>query len=562
MLRKLALWLVVVPVLVATLDAEAAIEHALSGGGRVHYLEPLREVERPPLLVFVEGRFWGLRPEQAPPLEAQFARPLRLEGVAVALLQHRPAPAVDPKAYAQDVAEGVAWIVSEADRLGFDPARVVLAGHGSGGQLAALVALDASYLAAHDLAPGVLRAVAPISALYDLESSKDVPKELFEYVARAYPSRSSRRQASPLRVARPTAVPLVALAAGADIPGLSHAGNAFTEALRAAGHANSEFFVAGGRDHFSVLGLGDERNNARDQIFALLGVGDRVAMTRETWDVRKYWRAPALSTAGFWQHEDLIETREPQPALDVWVNRYFASGGRGGVGGVNLPWHAIDLEAWLERSGRASAATRRWLVLTNARGEQAVLDREAVRAYRPVIVVGIGDEQNLFRIVDVYHTLRRTTWQQPEAERWLLARPLGGFVFFLEPPPPELVPTAFGFFALTPESFAVRAADPLAPVREAAADPALSQLLISDKACVSCHQVGGAGGRAGHLRATDGELVGGIAQALEDFPAEVWRRYIYDQLNVAAEIGASPAVLLPEQRGLLYRGIVRLREAR
>ena len=60
--------------------------------------------------------------------------------------------------------------------------------------------------------------------------------------------------------------------------------------------------------------------------------------------------------------------------------------------------------------------------------------------------------------------------------------------------------------------------------------------------------------------ARDSEIVGGFADSLESYPAEVWRRYIYDQLMVAAEIGASPVVLQPEVQELLYHGVVRARK--
>jgi acetyl esterase/lipase len=537
-------------------------DSVLPGGAQVRYLEPLREVEQPPLLVFVEASFWGLRPEQALPVERGFARPLRAEGAAVALVRHRAAPSKTPRQYAEDVAEGVAWLLAQAPRLGFDPARLVLAGHGSGGQLAALVTLDPTYLAAHGLGVENIQAVVPISSLYDLESSPGVPQELLDFAKRAYPSKSARRDASPARHLNPDAPQVLALAASSDIPGLRDAGRAFTAALREAGHPQSEVFGVGGRDHYTILGMDAAGNVARDHILALLGLGDRVAATREMWSVRAHWRTPQFSTAGFWEHADLVEAQQPSVELDAWVDRYFAMGGGGSVGGVNLPWQAIPLEAWLERIGPERAGSGRWLSVTNVRGERAVLDYEALRDYRPVIGIAVGDERELFRVVDLYHTLRRTTWQQKDPETWLMARPLGAFLFFLETPPPELLGSVFGLFALTPESFRLHADDPLAPVRVAAGDPALARLLITDKACVSCHQFGAAGGRAGHIRALDSRIVGGFAEPLESYPAEVWRRYVYDQFNVAAEIGASPVVLRPEIQELLYHGVVRAREER
>ena len=120
-------------------------------------------------------------------------------------------------------------------------------------------------------------------------------------------------------------------------------------------------------------------------------------------------------------------------------------------------------------------------------------------------------------------------------------------------PPPELVPSFFGLFALTPESFRRTPEDPLAPVR--ALDPELAQLVVAEKACVSCHTFHGVGGRTGHLRARDAVRVGGFGLALEEYPPEAWRRYVFEQLDVAAEIGATPVVLAPEAQKLLYEAV-------
>jgi hypothetical protein len=41
---------------------------------------------------------------------------------------------------------------------------------------------------------------------------------------------------------------------------------------------------------------------------------------------------------------------------------------------------------------------------------------------------------------------------------------------------------------------------------------------------------------------------GGEAMALESYPAEVWRRFIFDQVHVAKKIGAPPNVVSEEGR--------------
>jgi hypothetical protein len=171
-----------------------------------------------------------------------------------------------------------------------------------------------------------------------------------------------------------------------------------------------------------------------------------------------------------------------------------------------------------------------------------------------MVVVGLDDKRNLFEVVDLYSTRRRYTWRQPEPETWILARPLGGFLHFREQPPRELVSSVFGMFALTPESLSVSDQDPLAGLRTL--DPGLQEFLTRDKACVSCHRFRGVGARAGHIRASDGELVGGFGLPLEEYPPEAWRRYVFEQQDVAAEIGATPVDLTPEWQRVLHRAVV------
>jgi arylformamidase len=111
-------------------------------------LASTQSAERAPLLAFIAGRFWGIEQDSAYPLEQLVAAPLRAQGIAVALIRHRPAPAHTHPAFAQDAASAVAWLVAHAAELGVDAKRIFLAGHASGAHLAALIALDARYLAA------------------------------------------------------------------------------------------------------------------------------------------------------------------------------------------------------------------------------------------------------------------------------------------------------------------------------------------------------------------------------------------------------------------------------
>jgi acetyl esterase/lipase len=536
--------------------AERDVAYSENAGASLDYFPPFQAAGAPPLVVFVAGRFWGLPDERAPELGDLVVRALRSEGAAVALVRHRPAPR-PWREYGEDVAAALAWLLSQRERLGFDPARVFLAGHASGAQLAALVALDASYLGAHGLATSALAGVVPISGMYELDAADAMPAEFQARVAQAFPGAEARRDASPLRHARGDAPPFLVLAAGADVPSFGEAALGFSEALRKAGHPAAETFVVSATDHVSILQLSAPRNAALTHLLGFARLGPHPDEMAEMFAARRYWRDPTLSARGFWERRELVERFEADAEFEAWLARLLASGGRGAPRVGAAHFDAIPLEAWLDAEGIAPG---RWLLVTNARGEQAVLDLPALRPYQPVLVIGVDEEREPFRVIDLYHTLRRQTWSQPEPERWLLARPLGAFVHFRKPPPAELAPGVFGLFALTPESFTRTDTDPWAPLR-GLPDP-LRRLVVDRKACVSCHQFHGAGGRAGHLRARDAGLVGGFGLALEAYPPEAWRRYVFEQLEVAEEIGASAVVLAPEEQQLLYDAVVAARKSR
>jgi hypothetical protein len=68
--------------------------------------------------------------------------------------------------------------------------------------------------------------------------------------------------------------------------------------------------------------------------------------------------------------------------------------------------------------------------------------------------------------------------------------------------------------------------------------------------------------RAGPLRASDAAFVGGFGLALEAYPPETWRPYIFEQQRVAAEVGTTPVALEGPLAQRLYDLVVRERETR
>jgi len=115
------------------------------------------EGERP-LLAFVHGGAWqfGDKARRLADAKAPFAR---AEGWHFASLNFRMVPEVGIAETAGDVAAGIARLVAAAGTLGIDRRRIVLTGHSSGAQLAALVGTDPRYLAETGLGTDALAGV-------------------------------------------------------------------------------------------------------------------------------------------------------------------------------------------------------------------------------------------------------------------------------------------------------------------------------------------------------------------------------------------------------------------
>jgi acetyl esterase/lipase len=78
---------------------------------------------------------------------------LAARGVMTVIPDYRLYPEVRFPAFMNDAAAAVAWTNANAARFGGDPHRLFLMGHSAGAQIAALLALDGSYLRADGLSP-------------------------------------------------------------------------------------------------------------------------------------------------------------------------------------------------------------------------------------------------------------------------------------------------------------------------------------------------------------------------------------------------------------------------
>jgi arylformamidase len=105
------------------------------------------------------------------------------EGFVFVSTNHRLLPSVDMEAIVRDIAKAVRWVHDHIADHGGDPNRLLVMGHSSGGQLAALICTDNRYLEAEGLSLSIIKGCVPVDA-----DTFDIPAiiEVAETRARAH----------------------------------------------------------------------------------------------------------------------------------------------------------------------------------------------------------------------------------------------------------------------------------------------------------------------------------------------------------------------------------------
>ena len=149
--------------------AGAPVEHAY-GADPLQKFDFWHPADSPaaPLVVFVHGGGWK-RGDKRNATGMEKVGHFTGEGYAVASLNYRLVPAATVEQQVADIAAALAWLRANAQKLGIDPARVVLMGHSAGAHLVALPGTDPHYLEAAGLSLKDLRGVIALDgACYDV----------------------------------------------------------------------------------------------------------------------------------------------------------------------------------------------------------------------------------------------------------------------------------------------------------------------------------------------------------------------------------------------------------
>lgn len=236
---------------------------------------PADSGKKPPLLAFIHGGFW-LLPDDDYRIGPALAENLVQDGVAVALIRYRLAPAHRHPAQSEDVAAAVAQLVKDSSKYNFDARRIYLAGHSAGGHLASLVSLNSRYLSRHGLAKNSLAGIVSISGLYDLMPTWNVSNNQSAATEKTFGKDPAQlKQASPIHHVRADAPPFLIISAFQDFPGLALDARRFGDALRNSGAKEVQQLMFKGVDHFSAVKFDDENNAVRQVILGFMNAKAR-----------------------------------------------------------------------------------------------------------------------------------------------------------------------------------------------------------------------------------------------------------------------------------------------
>ncbi|WP_367387957.1 alpha/beta hydrolase [Lewinella sp. LCG006] len=141
---------------------------------RLHLVLP-EGIEQPSLLLWIGGGAWSFVDRN---MEMNLARQFARRGIAVAAVGHRlssgafserrKATGVQHPSHIQDIAAAFKWLQENGAEYGYNAKHIFVGGFSSGAHLAALLATDERYLAAHGLSQEHIRGIIPVAGAYDL----------------------------------------------------------------------------------------------------------------------------------------------------------------------------------------------------------------------------------------------------------------------------------------------------------------------------------------------------------------------------------------------------------
>ncbi len=221
-----------------------------------------------PVFVFIHGGGWSKRDKDEVGSQPKL---FNSAGTIVVSVNYRLVPGVRHPENVQDIAAAIAWISKNISKSGGDPNKIVLMGHSAGSHLAALVATDGRFLAAHGLRRNQLKGVVTLDgSAFDIpDRIKNGSEQVVENCRKAFGEREDAQiDGSPVKhVEGPVPLPpflLVYLKDGS----LNHSqSRRFSELVERAGGKAKLVHITDGKSHQALC---DHLGTDSDQTGPLL----------------------------------------------------------------------------------------------------------------------------------------------------------------------------------------------------------------------------------------------------------------------------------------------------
>lgn len=127
--------------------------------------EPSTSATLPPLLLFIHGGYW----QELSKASSLFSAPDCINaGIAFAAIDYSLAPQASVHDMVLECRNALRWLHQHGQELGFDPARIIVAGSSAGAHLAAMCCLR-NWADDSDLPAGVPAASVLVSGVYELQ---------------------------------------------------------------------------------------------------------------------------------------------------------------------------------------------------------------------------------------------------------------------------------------------------------------------------------------------------------------------------------------------------------
>lgn len=198
----------------------------------------------PPLLLFIHGGYWQelSKNESLFPAEGCLAG-----GAAFAALDYTLAPGAPVAQMVHECRAALRWLHAHAVELGFDAARIVVAGSSAGAHLAAMCCLR-GWPGDADLPAGLPAAAVLVSGIYELAPL--VGTGISDALALTPDSAAA---VSPLRFGLTGFPPAVVCWGAIETDVFKQQSRAFAQAIGDAGAEPVQVFELAGRNHFDVI---------------------------------------------------------------------------------------------------------------------------------------------------------------------------------------------------------------------------------------------------------------------------------------------------------------------